>query len=73
MNSASPPQPAGRDTRAVRPPTDTRQQKIPNADMQADDAGTADSGAAEQGDSGTAATRAMKQTSKTDAESGNPR
>ena len=73
MNPASPSQPGGRDNPAVQPQPEADQHKTPNADMQADDAGTADSGAVEQGDSGTAATRAMKQTSKTAAESGDPR
>jgi hypothetical protein len=41
--------------------------------MQADDAGTSDSGGAQQEDSGTDAARAMKQTSKTAAESGGAR
>lgn len=41
----------------------------PNADMQAEDTGSAGSGTVEHVDSGSAATRAMKQTSKTSAES----
>ena len=69
MNSASPTPSAGRATPGSRPEPDTSPPKTPNADMQADDAGTGDSGAATPPDSGTAATRAMKQTSKTDAES----
>lgn len=73
MNPASPSQPGGRDNPAARPQSDSVPQKTPNADMQADDAGTSDSGAAGQDDSGTAATRAMKQTSKTAAESGDAR
>jgi hypothetical protein len=44
--------------------------KTPNTDMQAEDAGTPDSGNTGRG---TAAERAMKQTSKTKSESGNKR
>jgi hypothetical protein len=46
--------------------------KTPNTDMQAEDAGTADSGGDDTG-RGTAAEGAMKQTSKTDKESGSER
>lgn len=46
--------------------------KTPNTDMQAEDAGTAESGVEDTG-GGTAAEAAMKQTSKTDAESGSQR
>lgn len=56
--------------------TDLGSAKTPNADMQAEDAGSADSGSASDesaDDSATAATRAMKQTSKTAAESGGKR
>ena len=56
MNSASPTPLAGRDTPAARPAPDTLPTTTPNADMQADDVGTADSGTAPP-DSGTAATR----------------
>ena len=73
MNSASPTPSAGRATPATGPRTETAPTQTPNADMQADDAGTPDSGAAPASDSGTAATRAMKQTSKTAAESGEAR
>ena len=74
MNSASPTPSAGRDIPAARPASDTSPTTTPNADMQADDVGTADSGAATTPpDSATAATRAMKQTSKTAAESGKRR
>lgn len=47
----------------------------PNADMQAEDTGSAQSGDGDGdgADSATAATRAMKQTSKTPAESGGKR
>ena len=47
--------------------------KTPNTDMQAEDAGTADSGANEDTGRGTAAESAMKQTSKTDHETGSQR
>jgi hypothetical protein len=73
MNPASKSRSGGRENPAARRETDTKNKKTPNADMQAEDAGTADSGAAAPGDSGTAAGRAMKQTSKTAAESGNKR
>ncbi len=46
--------------------------KTPNTDMQAEDAGTAESGAEDTG-RGTAAEAAMKQTSKTDTETGSQR
>lgn len=69
MNSSSPTPPAGRETPAARPGPDSSPTKTPNADMQADDVGTADSGAPTPPDSGTAATPAMEQTSKTKAES----
>jgi len=45
--------------------TDTKGKKVPNTDMQAEDAGTADSG---NGGSADAAGKAMKQTSKTPAQ-----
>ena len=48
-----------------------RVSKTPSTDMQADDAGTGDSGV--ESGSGTAVDAAMKQTSKTDAESGSQR
>ena len=73
MNPASPSQPGGRGNPVAQPQSGAVQQNTPNTDMQADDAGTSHSGAAEQDDSGTAATRAMKQTSKTAAESGDAR
>lgn len=48
--------------------------RTPNTDMQAEDAGTADSGNDQaEADSGTAAESATKQTDKTDAESGSRR
>jgi hypothetical protein len=55
--------PGGRD------PQDGAAKRTPNTDMQADDAGTADSG--QDAGTGTEAESAMKQTSKTDAETGN--
>lgn len=56
-----------RDPSAKRQPSDSEgpAASTPNPDMQAEDAGSTDSG--------TAATRAMKQSSKTAAESGNER
>jgi hypothetical protein len=62
MKPASPTRPGGRDIPAARQQPEGKPPETPNADMQADDAGSSDSG--------TAATRAMKQTSKTAAESG---
>ncbi|MES3003456.1 MAG: hypothetical protein V4787_22380 [Pseudomonadota bacterium] len=44
--------------------------RTPNADMQPEDTGTADSGAAGQASEGDKARAAMKQTSKTAAETG---
>jgi hypothetical protein len=55
----------GRDERQEQPA------RTPNADMQADDAGTPDSQPGEAG--GTAAESAMKQEHKTDAEGGDRR
>jgi hypothetical protein len=74
MTSATPSS-GGRDIPAARQPqpTDTPPGKTPGTDMQAEDTGTPDSGNADSDDSGAAATRAMKQTSKTAAESGNGR
>ena len=67
---------ANRDDTPSGGATDLGSAKTPNADMQAEDAGSADSGIASDepaDDSATAATRAMKQTSKTAAESGGKR
>ncbi|MCY7317550.1 MAG: hypothetical protein LH617_02280 [Ramlibacter sp.] len=69
---------ASRDATPSGGATGSGSTKTPNADMQAEDAGSADSGGASAGDqsaddSATAATRAMKQTSKTAAESGGKR
>ncbi len=47
--------------------------RTPNTDMQAEDAGTPDSGKPPEADGGSAAGSAMKQTSKTDSESGERR
>jgi hypothetical protein len=62
-------EPASPDSRdlppAARQQPDTQAGQTPNPDMQAEDAGTTDSG--------TAATGAMKQSSKTAAESGDKR
>ena len=69
MKPANQARPDGRETPAARPEPDVQPGKTPAADMQAEDVGTPESGV----DSGTAAGRAMKQTSKTSAESGNQR
>lgn len=59
--------------RQQRPPAEAdKPLKTPNTDMQAEDAGTAESGAEDTG-RGTAAEGAMKQTSKTDTETGSQR
>ncbi len=71
MNTTNPSRAAGKP--GALQPDDSREEKTPNADMQAEDAGTADSGNDAPDDSGSAATRAMKQTSKTPAESGGKR
>ena len=65
MTPASPS--GGRDDTAATQPAPS---KTPNSDLQAEDAGTAESSGAPEADSATAANRAMKQTSKTTAESG---
>ena len=49
---------------------DTKNKRTPNSDMQAEDAGTAESGADGRG---TAGEQAMKQTSKTETERGSRR
>ena len=72
MSPQNPASPDDRKDGATHSGNEPRERTTPNADMQAEDAGTADSGN-EDNDSGTAATRAMKQTSKTPSESGNPR
>lgn len=60
MNPASPERSGGRDAPVARQPADSQPGKTPNTEMQAEDAGSADSG--------TEAVRAMKQTSKTPTE-----
>lgn len=67
----SPTQPRGRE-RAPEPEQD-RTRNTPAPDMQPEDAGTADSGNEKVPREGTAAEKAMKQASKTDAESGERR
>lgn len=64
MKPASPERSGGRDTAAARQPAGSQPGKTPNTQMQAEDAGSADSG--------TQAGRAMKQTSKTPAETLKP-
>ncbi len=60
MKPADPQHSGGRDTPAARQPAQSQPGKTPSTDMQAEDAGSADSG--------TEAVRAMKQTSKTPTE-----
>ena len=67
MNPASKSRSGGRDAPAGAAEVDTKNKKTPNTDMQADDAGTSDSGNEAQG---TAAQKPMKQTSRTGSESG---
>jgi len=69
-NPASPSRPAEREPQAGR--NDASLNKTPATDMQADDAGTADSGAG-PGPQGTATESALKQTSKTEHETGSAR
>ena len=57
----------GRDDPAATQPAAST---TPNSDLQAEDAGTTESSGGPEDDSATAANRAMKQTSKTAAESG---
>lgn len=73
MNPASNSRSGGREARDGATEVDTKNKKTPNTDMQPEDAGTADSGAGEDAGRGTAAEGAMKQTSKTDSESGGGR
>ena len=56
------------DDRPEQPKEPAQPRRTPSTDMQAEDAGTADSGQPE--DRGTPAEPAMKQTSKTESESG---
>jgi hypothetical protein len=67
MNPASNSRSGGRDPKAGSQPDSKTRKQTPNSDMQADDAGTAKSG---NGGRGPAAEGAMKQTSKTVAETG---
>ena len=69
MKPANQAGPDDRETPAARPQPEAQPGQTPATDMQPEDAGTPESGA----DSGTAAVRAMKQTSKTAAESGDRR
>jgi hypothetical protein len=71
MNPSSDPRSGDRANSAVRRETDSGDAKTPNPDMQPEDTGTADSG--NDKGQGPAATRSMKQTSKTPAESGDKR
>ena len=64
MTPASPERGGGSDTPVARQPADSPPGKTPNTEMQPEDAGSADSG--------TEAVRAMKQTSKTPAETQKP-
>ena len=70
MNPGSKSRSGGREPRDSAKEVDTKNKMTPNTDMQAEDAGTQDSGNTGRG---TAAEGAMKQTSKTKAESGGKR
>jgi len=70
MNPAGKSGSGGREPRDSAKEADTKSTQTPNADMQAEDAGTQNSGTPGRG---TAAGGAMKQTSKTKAESGTKR
>lgn len=67
MNPSSNTRTGGRDAPDSAKEVDTKNKKTPSTDMQADDAGTAESGNAA---GGTSSEGAMKQTSKTTTESG---
>lgn len=67
MNPGSKSTSGGREPRDSAKEVDTKNQKTPNTDMQAEDAGTPESGNTGRGN---AAESAMKQTSKTKAERG---
>lgn len=56
-----------------REPQDEANRRTPNADMQAEDTGTPESGADDRTGRGTAAEPAMKQTDKTGHETGSRR
>jgi hypothetical protein len=72
MTNPATPSSADRETRAGQGDREASLKKTPATDMQADDAGTADSGA-DEASQGTAAESALKQTSKTDNETGSAR
>jgi len=67
MKPASKSRSGGREAPASAREVDSKNKKTPNTDMQAEDAGTAESRGNAQG---TATEAAMKQTSKTPAERG---
>ena len=67
MNPASKPRSGGREAPPAAREADAKVKKIPNTDMQPDDAGTSDSGNEERG---TAAQEPLKKTSQTDGEAG---
>jgi hypothetical protein len=72
-NPASPSRPVGRESEAhAAKPGDASAKKTPNTDMQADDAGTADSGV-DESTQGSSVEPALKQTSKTGNETGGAR
>lgn len=60
----------GRDPKPNVKEVDTKNKKTPSPEMQMEDAGTPASGNSGMGGRGTASEGAMKQTSKTDEESG---
>ena len=70
MNPANKPRSGGKEPPAGAREADTGNKKTPNTDMQPEDAGTPESGVTGRG---TAAEGAMKQTSKTKAQSGTKR
>jgi hypothetical protein len=70
MNPASKTRSGGREAPRSAKEVDTKNKKTPNTDMQAEDAGTEESGNDARG---SAVDGAMKQTSKTDAERGSKR
>lgn len=73
MKSTGNPRPEGRQPSSGVDDAENRTKKTPSTDMQAEDAGTADSGNTANSGRGTATEGAMKQTSKTDAERGSKR
>lgn len=70
MNPASNSRAGGREPPRGAKEVDTRNKQTPSTDLQPEDAGTPASGNSGRG---TAAERAMKQTSKTSAETGSKR